>query len=84
MIHCCLLVRAAELNCSGVNLYVWRAAAAARCTDLSMNMLQAALRPLERDLTCELCAFALRDRIAVLITDWSAVKVRRPLALVDS
>jgi len=42
--------------------------------NLSTSLLQTALRPLENELTCELCKQALRDRIMLLVAEWSAVK----------
>ncbi|PCH43902.1 hypothetical protein WOLCODRAFT_122822 [Wolfiporia cocos MD-104 SS10] len=42
--------------------------------NLSVNLLQATLRPLEKDLTCELCKQSLKERIAQVVADWSAVK----------
>ncbi|KZT01522.1 uncharacterized protein LAESUDRAFT_763650 [Laetiporus sulphureus 93-53] len=42
--------------------------------DLSTNLLQAALLPLEKELSCELCKRSLRKRIATVIKKWAAVK----------
>ncbi|KAH9842441.1 uncharacterized protein C8Q71DRAFT_853000 [Rhodofomes roseus] len=42
--------------------------------NLSTHLLQAALLPLHKELTCPKCQLALRDRIARLTIDWASVK----------
>ncbi|KAH9930864.1 uncharacterized protein B0H18DRAFT_1116572 [Fomitopsis serialis] len=42
--------------------------------NLSTYLLQAALLPLQKELTCSECRLALRDRIARLVVGWACVK----------
>ncbi|TFY50363.1 hypothetical protein EVJ58_g11080 [Rhodofomes roseus] len=43
--------------------------------NISINMLQAPLLQLERELSCALCKQALRDRVSVLVREWASIKV---------
>lgn len=42
--------------------------------DLSAASLQAALRPLENDISCYFCKQNLRERISQLVSEWASVK----------
>ncbi|KAH9930863.1 uncharacterized protein B0H18DRAFT_1116571 [Fomitopsis serialis] len=50
--------------------------------NFSTHLLQAALLPLQKELTCPKCTLVLRDRIASLVIGWAGVKVRKTLTSV--
>lgn len=48
---------------------VWDARA-----DISPNVIKSALSPLGNDMTCDLCRATLKDRIKILVVEWSNIK----------
>lgn len=53
-----------------------------RPSDLSTRAIEAALRPLGDYLPCDQCSQLLRERINILVGQWSIVKARRISRLV--
>lgn len=45
--------------------------------DLSTYLLEATLSLLQQDVKCKKCARALQDRVACVVKDWAAVKVKQ-------